>query len=757
MRARGSGLFKGCGLALKLRPLAAVAPLFLILSAFGNTAAAQETPAGDRRPTEGQSVPLAIDPDSEPALISADDVRYDRDLGVVTARGNVEVSQGLRVLLADVVSYNQRSDVVTASGNVSLLEPTGEVISADFVELTGDLREGFIRDIRVLMSDDSRIAAASGLRVGGNRTIFRNGVFSPCAACRDDPNRAPLWQLKAGKVIHDQESRTISYSNAWMELFGVPVFYTPYFQHPDPTVERKSGFLAPTVGSSSQLGALLQVPYHYVVGPTADITFEPIATTKQGVVLAGEYRQLFTFGKHSFRASGTIADREADDGSTEQDQLRGHIDAQGRYDLSDSWRAGFDLKRSSDDTYLRLYDFDDDTFLTSRLFAEALNGRDYSGIQSIAYQGLRERDRNRESPIVAPLVDINLLSEPAFADSVVRLDFNALALNRLEGRDTRRASLKAGWYMPYTDPIGGLYKLEASVQADGYWTQDFVPGNDAVDPGPPTESTLAGRLFPQLALQWRYPWVSHGTLLDQVVEPVAQVVFGPNGSNPDEIPNEDSLDFEFDDTNLFSLNRFPGHDRVDPGSRLDYGLRWSGSGQKSGYAEVFVGQSYRLTRNQSVFDAGSGVREQLSDVVGRVLLRPLEDIDVLYRFRLDKNDFSPRRQEVDLLLGPEALRLDIGYLQVDDTAGSEQIGNREEISLRLDSQVTENWSGFVSGRRDILREELLRASVGLTYEDECFMVQIVGERSFFSDREIESSDSILVRFEFKHLGGFNAQ
>ena len=152
------------------------------------------------------------------------------------------------------------------------------------------------------------------------------------------------------------------------------------------------------------------------------------------------------------------------------------------------------------------------------------------------------------------------------------------------------------------------------------------------------------------------------------------------------------------------------------------------------------------------------MREQLSDVVGRVLLRPLDDIDLLYRFRLDKNDFEPRRQEVDLLFGPKALRFDVGYLQVDDeNFGAEEIGNREEISLRADSRMTENWSGFVSGRRDLLRDKLLRAAVGITYQDECFMIQLAGERSFFSDREIENEDSIFLRFEFKHLGGFNAQ
>jgi len=127
-----------------------------------------------------------------PALITADELSYDETNGMVIATGNVEISQSGRVLLADRVTYNINTDVVTAEGGVTLIEPTGETVTADFVNLTGDLKEGFVRDIRVLLADNTRIAAASGTRSGGNRTEFRKGVFSPCELCRKDPTRAPL-------------------------------------------------------------------------------------------------------------------------------------------------------------------------------------------------------------------------------------------------------------------------------------------------------------------------------------------------------------------------------------------------------------------------------------------------------------------------------------------------------------------------------------------------------------------------------------
>ena len=141
--------------------------------------------------------------------------------------------------------------------------------------------------------------------------------------------------------MHDEEDHRIRYRNAWLEMFGVPALYTPYISHPDPTVDRASGFLSPTIGVSETFGGIAQFPYYWAISPTMDATFEPIFTTKQGVVLAGEYRQLLPFGMHEFEGSGTFADREEKDGSISKDVLRGHVKAKGQYEISNTWRTGF--------------------------------------------------------------------------------------------------------------------------------------------------------------------------------------------------------------------------------------------------------------------------------------------------------------------------------------------------------------------------------------------------------------------------------
>ena len=696
----------------------------------------------------------AID-ENTPALISADEVSYDENLAVVTASGNVEVSQNDRVLLADTVSYNQRTQVVTASGNVTLMEPSGDVLFADFVELTDSLREGFIRDVRVLLTDRSRLAAVSGLRSGGRKTLFKKGVFSPCELCREDPSRAPLWQLKAYEIEHDQEEKVIKYRDAWMEFAGVPVLYTPYFEHPDPTVERKSGLLAPSFGASETLGSTYQQPYYWAIGSDKDFTFSPIFTTKQSIVLAGEYRHLFPNGRLDLRGSATQADRTTNDGTLKEDTFRGHIDSTARFDLTDSWRAGADVRAASDDTYMRIYNFSDDRTLTSRAFAEGFNGRNYAAVNGYYFQGTRATDRQSESPVILPMMDYNFVGEPGVAGGRFKFDGNLLVLTREEGRDSRRISTITSWDLPYTSSIGEIYTFTARLQADAYWVNGVDPDSEEVNPTGPTVSEVTGRVFPQLAANWRYPWVRSSGTIHQVFEPMVQVVVAPNSGNPDEIPNEDSQDFEFDETNLFSLNRFPGTDRVNPGSRIDYGLKWSANGEDGGYVSAFIGQSFRFEETDDI-PAGSGVEEDLSDIVAQIQVAPTHELNLAYRTRLDKDDLSPRKNELDVVMGPPALNLSLNYLFIASQPSQTEFDDREEVNWILSSKISRYWSLFGGQLYDLDEDELRQIQVGASYADECFTIIGTVQRDFFSDREIEPSDSFFITVVFKHLGGFSS-
>lgn len=682
----------------------------------------------------------------QPVLLRADTMSYDQELGTVTARGHVEVSRDGRVLLANTLSYNQRDDVVTATGNVSLMEPDGNVFFADYVELTGDFKNGIVKDIRIILSDGSRIAANGARRSGGIINEMTKGVYSPCNLCAKDPSRPPLWQIKAVKVTQDSLQHVVTYEDAWLEVEGIPVAYTPYFSHPDPTVRKKTGFLAPSIGSSSDLGFITRIPYFININPSQDVTLTPIITTKEGPVLFGEYRQHFMNGK--LKADASITQDSEND-------IRGHIATQGRFDLDQTWRWGFDVNRSTDDTYTRRYNFDptenlasfqSSQTLVSNVYAEGFRRRNYFSAKAYAFQGLRESDDPGSTPVVLPMLDYHQVGEPSKFGGHTRIDANLTALTRSDGQDTRRLSVDAGYDIPYVGPMGDIYTLSTSLRGDLYEVNGLErTGHDG------TYNGFSNRVVPQIALHWRYPFArSQGRIL-QIFEPITSLVVSPYGGNSNTIPNEDSQDVEFDDTNVFSANRFPGLDRVEGGPRVNYGFRWGAFGSKGGHTSVLVGQSYRLKKDDT-FPAGSGLEDHLSDIVARASISPGDYLDLSYRTRLDKENFSPRRNEVSLSAGPDALRSSTSYVFFDRQQGNEFATSREEFRQSVTTQIDRFWRAGTSVVYDVEEKEARSYDLNLIYEDECLIFNTRFARTFYSDRDISPSDTILFTVTFKTLG-----
>lgn len=716
----------------------------VVLAGPLTAAAAQSQETGDAGPTP-----------SEGAVISADEIRYDDANQSVIASGNVEIAYRERILFADTVRYDRRDDRVIASGNVVLLEPTGEVMFADDVELSDQLRDGIIENIRILLADNARFAANGARRIDGRKTVMARAVFSPCKVCEEDPARPPLWQLKAGTIIHDQQTHNIEYTNAWLEMFGIPVAYTPYLVHPDPSVERRSGLLTPEVGSSTVFGGFARLPLFLVFGDSADATIEPILMARERPVLALEYRQQFNSGVFELSGSATEADRETGDPlnpTVINDDKRGHVFATARFDINDAWRWGFDYRRASDPTYLDRYDFfgDPGDTLESNLFVEGFHGRTYSAANIYAFQDLGLADAVDE-PLVAPIVDHNYIGE---ADSIGgRWSFDADIRNDVnpDNTDSRRAAIKVGYMLPLVSDFGLLTTLSASVEADGYHYDRRV-----LD-GQVENNLTAGRVVPRLATQWRFPLVRGVTGIRQLVEPVAAVILAPDNGNPREILEEDSVVVELDDTNLFSEDQIPGLDRADLGQRAVYGLNTGLFGENGGRLTAFIGQSYRIP-NDSNETLQTDLRGGLSDYVGRVELVPNKYLDLLYRFRLAENDFDPFRNEVGAIMGPPAFRLSGDYLFVASEASGGVFPDREELKASLDSQITDFWSIGLETRRDLTPtggplEHIAR----ITYEDECFKLDLGYRRNFTSSIEIEKSTTISVQLVFKSLGNVTAQ
>jgi len=685
-----------------------------------------------------------------PVLMFADEINYDDELGTVVAKGKVEIVQGKRTLLADTVSYNQKTDTVSASGNIVLHEPSGEVIFAEYVELTEELKNGIIERIRILLEDESRFAANSAVRRDGNKTRMRRAVYSPCRLCEDNPEAPPLWQLKAERVEHDQEDREIRYKDVFLEMWGVPVAYTPYLSHPDPTVDRKSGFLAPSFGTGGNVGAFIRTPYFITIGDDKDATVSPIYTKDEGLVLSGEYRQRLINGQ--FAISGSIAEAQRNEGdpdnaTTKDDRVRGHLTLEGDYHFNETWRASVDVKRASDRTYLRKFDFFElnRNTLRSRVVAEGFRKRNYMAANAYWFQDLRT-DATAEQPLVAPMFDFNHMGEADRFGGRWQLDGNLRTLFRDDGADSLRISVAPGYAIGRTWNSGLITNATASLQADGYRLDGIQRPNGTKD------DAFEGRILPRLAIDARYPFVRHSGNLKQIIEPIAVGILAPNGSNPSDIPDEEGTVFELDDTNLLSHDRFAGLDSVDSGSRVVYGAKVGLYGPQFGNITGFFGQSYRFSKDRDL-TSSKLLETDFSDYVGRIDIQPNEYVDILYRFKFAEANFSHSGSSVGFSIGPAAFKVSGEYFFVEEGTTTVNAEGREELRIALGSQINQYWSAAISTHRDLSENGgSLLHSLRARYSDECFTFESVAQRSFTRDADIQPESRILFRFIFKHLG-----
>lgn len=697
-----------------------------------------------------------------PAVLKADELTYDQDLDIVTASGHVEITQGDRVLRADTISYNRRANLITANGNVTLLEPTGDVVFADYVELTDDFKAGVVQNFKAVLADQSRLAAVSARRVDGRLTAARKAIYSPCELCRTDPTRAPIWQIKADKISHDQETRRVTYNDAQMEILGVPIAYTPYLSHPDGTVKRESGLLAPEFGNSSVLGSLITVPYFQTLGPSADVTFEPIFLTKENPVAAGEYRQRTRTGVFEGSASITSAKRRDDSNNTlPGNETRGHVKGDGRFDISDDWRWGFDVARATDDTYLQRYKllqryrFLDQNTLTSNLFTEYFRGRDYGAVNAYAFQGLRPTDDPGLAPLVLPLAEYSASSERGDYGGRFTFDANAFSIYRTEGTRTQRTALQGGWDLPYIAPSGEIYTLSARLLGEIYNVNNIGQPGDAASP---TDDGVMARGLPQLSLGWRYPLVRQDETFRTIIEPIASIVAAPNLGSQSRFPNEDSQGVDLDTTNLFRLNRFSGLDRLEGGQRVNYGVNADFTRlANNAKFNAFIGQSYRL-QEQSAFPSGSGLDEQQSNIVGKVGFSPHPWFATSYNFQLDKDDFSATRSIAGVSLGPSALRLAVSYAFFERNTQPGLTQDIEQVSAVLQANLTPYWRIQLRDVRSLGEDEgQLLGGASLIYEDDCILAGVDLSRRRIGSRDDPPDTTVLFRVVFRNLGEVKTQ
>ena len=699
----------------------------------------------------------------EPAVeFSADQVTYDSEGEIVTATGRVRMSRQGSYLAADQVVWNRNTGQVQARGNVVVINPQGDKLIGDTVLLTDSLRDGTVDNLLIALESGGRIVAQRGTRTG-DVTTLENAAYSACPVTTETGcPRNPSWVITAARVIHDPVNGRVRFRGGRLRIFGVTLPLLPIFSVGTDD-EGATGWLPPDLKISRKNGFEVALPYHWQIAPNRDLTLTPHVYTGTAPGLEAKYRQLNRLG--AFQVGGLLAYSriENDDLTEEEDKdasLRGYFEANGRFQLDPLWTVTGFTRLASDKTVARRYDITRDARLRSSINAERISPDSYVSIAGWAFQGLRVDDEQEEIPIALPAIDARFNLRAPVVGGKVQLQANSLAILRIDGQDTQRAFASARWDRRRLTPWGQQLTLTAYARGDVYHTDEAEKTEVPIYRGTNGWHT---RGIGALAADLQWPLI--GPLFGgiQRLTPRIQLVATPPTPNLS-IPNEDARAVDLEDSNLFALNRFPGYDRWEDGSRVTYGVEWSYDRPSVSISGV-IGQSFRISREPGIFPEGTGLTDPLSDVVGRTRVRYGTFIDFTHRYRLDKDNFAVRRNEVDLTIGSRETYAQVGYLRLNRNIAEsvEDLRDKEELRLAGRIKFARYWSIFGATVLDLTDRhedpfsladgfEPVRNRLGIAYEDECLELGVTWRRDYERLGEFRKGSTFALQIALKGLG-----
>ena len=690
---------------------------------------------------------------------AADEMRYDDRGQIVTASGNVRLNRDAWKLVADAIEYNRETGVVVATGHVVATDPEGNQALGDRIELTDSLRDGAVDNMLLVLGDGARLAAVEGQR---SDQVFnlRRAVFSPCSVTNTDGCiKNPLWQVKALRISYNRGKHRLSYRNASLEILGVPVMYLPSFSHPDGEARQASGLLLPGIKLQRQLGLGISLPYHFAMAPDRDFTVTPWLYTAVNPAVQVQARRLFSQGPIQIDSLFTytrLGDVDASGNVIDKgNRFRGYFALKGNLQHSPEWRSRFSIRLTTDDTFNRLYGLGYDDMLRSTYALERQTRDSYLSISAWAFQGLRVSDKAGEIPIVLPLVDYDWRPQDPVLGGRLRFGVNSMNLFRTDGQDVARALAYGRWDRSLLTPVGQRVTFTGMLRGDVYHVADADKATLPVYSG---INGLRARALPVAAVDVEWPFAGPALGGVQTITPRVQVVATPSGQNAN-FPNEDSRAIELEDMNLFDLNRFPGFDQFEGGTRVTYGIAYALD--RPGWALTSeIGQSVRIAGTGDEFPQGSGLSETVSDFVGRTVLKYGRFVEVTHRFRVDRNSFAVRRNEIDVQVGSPRTYATIGYVKLNRNILIEDLEDREELRAGGRVALARYWSISGSAVIDLTTRasnnaatgdgfSFIRHRIGAEYEDECFRFGVIWRRDYIGDRDFQPGNSFLLTLAFK--------
>ncbi|GHU11824.1 hypothetical protein FACS189449_04100 [Alphaproteobacteria bacterium] len=701
------------------------------------------------------------------SFINSDETLYEKNN--IICKGNVIVVYCGRIISADKISFDKEKEIVTAVGNIILRDERGNLYFMDSLWVHRDFSSGNAQNVKIIMPDKSRLAATD-CAINECKLELNNVIYTPCYECCGSEL---TWQLKSEHVTYDPDEY-IEYSNANFELFGQTIFYSPYLSQPSPKIKRKSGFLAPKFTTASKSGFSIRPQYLLSISESQELIIKPMITSKIGCVAWAYYRYRFKNGEFSVDASITgtqsvknhDANNKIDQRSMERIKkiessgYRGHLFSKMNYEIDNVWRCGFDINLASDYYYLKRFSFfDKDRTLESNARIEGFDGRNYTLLKTIMFQG--DPNATDNAARVLPIME-HKFSKTLFGGT---FSFDAMFLNLYfrNARSVKKIITNVSWEKNFLLAYGQIIDLKGITS--------FKAINVSEPSTSKSDDDSAIRITPQVSIIWKWPLIISSSFAETIVTPMIGAIFADNKKYDDLF--EDPLG-EINDINLMDGSRSISPYNVDNGSRICYGMKFSAYKDGNALGYITIGRSTELTKVPEKIEA-SGLKHKNSNIVysGEVFIS--NEISVTANGSYSTRDrkllkfesgvkFSNKYVDLDIVAfkGKQSSQSIFKPKELNDETADKRIERYKGIMLDAIWKVNSKLklkTGVVLGHKksdgeSIEREKvkLVKHNVGFEYKNECIELEVGTERTNYSGGDLRPETSFQFVVHFKNLG-----
>jgi LPS-assembly protein len=708
---------------------------------------------------------------NSPTAVEANNLVFDASSGIITASGDVVLKQGGYTVTGESLIYNRRTGDARFNGAVSVTDPSGNVIETHDLEVTGEMKQAFLNSLAITTYDGARITADSADYDRELQTLLTNATYAPCGDCIDDQGRRIGWSVSASKVVYNAEDGSVYLEQPSLALLGIPVAWLPFFWLPDTSDTALDNVRMPNFSYSEETGARLEVPVAAYTSRWTDIILTPTLLTRQGFLMGAEWIQRFDRGQFQVKASGLYQfDKSAFTYPDAQRDWRGALQTSGEFRPVEDWVVGWSYTAFTDNAYLADYSLRTAKSAVNEVYATHVTADTFvdARVQQFNFVGDVSEIVEQQQAAAIPNVRFEHILE--LADDMGRIEIEGRLLGVYREADTGRvvggvpytfgyegtkqhASFQAGWQRQWIGAGGFVATPYIGGRAD----VAYYDGASAIGPGETTLWTAT----PIAALDVRYPLVANQGSTVHIVEPIAQLIYRGSGTTAVGITNDDAQSFVFDDTNLFSYNRFSGSDRQETGLRANIGGRYQMSLNDGGYVELIAGQSFHLagvnaydTVDQTQTGVGGGLAGDASFAILGAYGRFTNGFDFGGKLQIDNTDLSVARAGLETNFENDGWSAGLNYHFIAANEEAGVMADQHEIGAEVGVPVAEYWTVTGSADWNLATNSWMQVGAGLQYDDGYLVFGAAATRNGPGHPSPDTT-RVLATFRLKAPAGLN--